>query len=120
MQTETRSYSCYLLNLPPTYDFLWDCAVIALARASAFLTLMMLMTSKVSLPLSQPILIHPPNMPACSFQTVLLSFLWFRSCKGSPQIQDKSPYFLAGHRSPRFSGSPPALSPATPYKYLMI
>lgn len=46
MQIESRSYSFYLLNLSLTYDFLSDCAVIALAQASAFLTLMMLMTPK--------------------------------------------------------------------------
>lgn len=46
MQTEMKSYSFYLLSLSPTCDFLSDCAVIALAQASAFLTIMMLITSK--------------------------------------------------------------------------
>lgn len=46
MQREMRSYGFYLLNLSPTCDFLSDCAIIALAQASAFLTLMTLMTPK--------------------------------------------------------------------------
>lgn len=59
-------------------------------------------------PRGPPYLCHSPcqftlrTLPDCSFQIVLLSFSWFRFCTGSPQIQDKSSYFLAGHRNPDF------------------